>query len=207
MLNLKNLRFGKLTVIRKVGTSKNHHILWLCLCDCGNKTNVESNKLKNGHTKSCGCLHIKHGHSKINQVTRIYNTWLQMIQRCTNTNNTHYKDYGGRGITVCNRWFKFENFNEDMGEHWKPGLTLERRNNKEGYSPENCYWATRKQQARNRRNNLYITYNKRTRLLIEWSKETRIPYDTLRARIYILGWLVKQALTTPVRKYITIVRK
>ena len=138
-----------------------------------------------------------HGHNK----NRIYLTWNQMIQRCTNSNNKEYLNYGGRGIKVCKRWLKFKNFYEDKGKDWKPWLTLERRDNKRGYYPDNCYWATRKQQARNRRNNLYITYDGKTQLLIEWSKETEIPYGTLYNRIYILKWSSQKALTMPVKKY------
>lgn len=118
--------------------------------------------------------------------------------RCNDINDKRYKDYGQKGITVCQKWLKFENFLKDMDE--RPlGHTIDRKNNNKGYYKRNCRWATPKQQQRNRQNNKIITHNNKTQLLVEWSEETGISYDTLYARIYRLSWSIKKALTTLVR--------
>jgi len=122
-----------------------------------------------------------------------------MLSRCTNENNTTYDDYGGRGITVCERWQNdhgFENFLQDMGPR-PANLTLERRDNSKGYTPDNCYWATRKQQARNRRTNIHVTYEGRDYILIELAEKHQFPYKLLHQRI-ARGWSIARALNTPI---------
>jgi len=203
-IDLIGQKFGRLIIVKYIEKYR-----YLCQCDCGNKKIVRIYDLKSGHTKSCGCLNvekiihrsIKHGHQRNRKATKIYNVWAAIIQRCTNANDKHYKNYGGRGITICKRWRKFENFNEDMGKGWKRGLTIERKNNEKGYYPDNCEWVTQKEQNRNRRNNLLITCFGKTKLLIKWSEETGIPYGTLRRRIFEHYWSIEKALTMPVKKY------
>lgn len=126
---------------------------------------------------------------------KTYTSWRSMIQRCTNPNNEQYVNYGERGIKVCERWLKFENFLEDMGKR-PPGCTIDRIDNDQGYSQKNCQWATSEQQQRNRRDNLYLTYNKKTQLLTEWAEEYKISHGTLWTRVYRLGWSTEKALTT-----------
>lgn len=148
--DLTGHRFGRLTVMKDVGVVKQRYYSWECLCDCGNIVIVNGSNLRRGFTKSCGCLAIdkatKHGMCG----TITYNCWSGIIKRCNNPKATNYKNYGGRGIKVCDRWLKFENFLEDMGE--KPeNLTIERSDNKLGYCKENCCYASHTVQARNKR--------------------------------------------------------
>lgn len=205
-------KFGRLLVILRMDNNKWGQLRWLCECDCNDKNEIMviGGNLKNGHTKSCGCLRkeatsknyqnnhygLKHGYYK----TRFYRSWSDMIQRCNNPNNQSYHYYGGRGITVCERWLKFENFLEDMIKDWEPRLTIERKDKNGNYCKNNCKWATRKEQVRNRRNNFYVKHREKTQLLIEWSKETGIPYKILWSRIVKLKWPIAKALTTPVRR-------
>lgn len=125
---------------------------WRCRCICGAERDVFGGNLRQGTSRSCGCTAgrpVKHGHAAV--MSPVYRTFRSMHSRCRNPSQKSYKNYGGRGITVCKRWEKFENFLADMGEP-PPGMTLERRNNSKGYSPNNCVWATPAAQARNKRN-------------------------------------------------------
>jgi hypothetical protein len=148
-IDLANQRFGLLVALKPRGQSQHRNVLWLCRCDCGAKATIRSGNLRSGNSMSCGCMRgaPTHRHSRR---TPTYQTWDAMIQRCTNPNTIGYKYYGARGITVCKRWRKFENFLADMGER-PPKHTIDRINNKHGYSPRNCQWATRTQQDKNRR--------------------------------------------------------
>lgn len=132
-----------------------------------------------------------HGKSK----TSIYHSWLGMKARCTNPNNPAFKNYGGRGITVCDRWMVFENFHEDMGD--RPGqFTIERIDNDKGYGPDNCEWAPRSKQARNRRNLIMITMDGETHPLSVWVERYGGNYKTIHMRIY-KGWDPEKAIKTP----------
>ena len=207
MKNLIGKKFERLTVIQRGGNNRWGNSRWLCRCECGNEKIILGKNLKSGHTKSCGCLHIEktiersitHGHTTKRNISKTYQAWHDMISRCTNPNNKRYQDYGGRGIKVCKRWLKFENFLEDMGEV-PEGCQIDRIDNNKGYDKSNCKWSTRKEQQRNMRNNLYFTYKNKTQLLIGWAEQFNINYQTLYSRIFILGWSIEKALTTPVRK-------
>jgi hypothetical protein len=155
-------RYGRLVAIACVGRGKAGEVLWNCLCDCGNEIVVRGYCLTKGTTRSCGCLarevnalvgprFLKHGHCLGGIPSATYLSWQAMRQRCTNSNCPDWKDYGARGIRVCQRWLKsFVNFLHDMGERPK-GMTLDRKDNAGDYTPSNCHWATPKQQASNRR--------------------------------------------------------
>lgn len=142
-----------------------------------------------------------HGKSRIvgsNTKTGVFESWSAMIQRATNCNSPHYKNYGGRGIGVCERWLNFKNFLEDMGD--RPiGMSLDRIDNNKGYLPDNCRWATRKQQQNNRRNNKVYTINGITKNQSQWLEHFGIKYSTFSMRVYAYKWPVIEALTKSVR--------
>ena len=164
--NFKDLcgkKFGRLTVL-SCAPSQLKGIHWDCRCDCGKKVSVRGDCLKLGNTRSCGCLQketvskifFKHGGQTDGKKTRTYLSWDGMIQRCLNPKNSRFRDYGGRGIGVCEDWKKFENFLRDMGER-PPKLTLDRKDNNGNYDPLNCRWADWETQFANRRKRLSRT--------------------------------------------------
>ncbi len=207
-IDLTKRIFGRLKVIKLADRPKPGHYRWLCKCRCGTKCVITGHNLRHNMTKSCGCLkhdilmkrNIKHSHAKRGQPSKIYKTWAGMKGRCNDPNDSEYKNYGNRGIKVCKRWDKFENFLKDMGNPPTKTHMIDRINNNQGYSKSNCRWATAKQQQRNKRNNHLLTFNGKTQCLASWSEEFGIDYFVLKARINTLKWSVKKALTEPVRK-------
>jgi len=148
-VDITNQRFGRLVALRLVGRNHVGVGIWLCRCDCGNEKTVLLSNLRNKHgTVSCGCARRFHGMHKAPE----YVAWVSMLQRCTNPRSPSFHHYGGRGLTVCERWLKFENFLADIGPRPSPEFSIQRINNDLGYFAANCKWATRKEQASNMRN-------------------------------------------------------
>lgn len=220
-IDLTGQRFGRLTVIKQVedhiSKSGQHKSRWLCKCDCGNETTVTSQNLKKGHTKSCGCKNIDnaremgkkygyengilYGHISFDRLrthgmtnTTLFKKWNHMRGRCR---NKECKNYGGRGIKVCDEWENdFMSFyNWAIANGWKEnaGLTIDRIDVNGDYEPSNCRWATAKQQGRNRRDNHCITWNDETHCLVEWEEITGLPIG----RRLLAGWSIEKAFTTP----------
>lgn len=180
-MDLTGTVYGRLTAIEPTdGRIAAGSVIWLCRCECGNEVMVPTNRLRSGNTRSCGCLFAdshfrKHGMSYSVE----YKTWQAMKSRCQDSNNGRFSDYGGRGITVCERWLEsFENFFEDMGLRPGKGYSIERRDNDAGYSPENCHWATDVEQRANQRAR---TTNAETDVLKAEVAALRAEIDRLRA--------------------------
>jgi hypothetical protein len=157
--DLTGKKFDRLLVLsaEKLSNSK-RSIVWKCICDCGQVTHATGSDLRLGHKKSCGCLHLdvllktvtKHGHARAKKLSPTYVSWYSMLTRCGNPNARNFQHYGGRGISVCERWKSFENFLADMGER-PSGMSIDRINVNGNYEPSNCKWSTRSEQNKNQR--------------------------------------------------------
>ncbi len=166
LIKMAGLKFGRLTVIELAGMSGSGSMKWRCRCDCGTEVAVNGTSLRAGKTKSCGCYQrdavsastrkvmTTHGRSR----TRPYRIWCAMYTRCTNPNNKDWHSYGGRGVTVCEQWSKFENFLSDMGEP-PEGTSIDRIDPHGSYEPSNCRWASITEQNRNKRTNVWYEVN------------------------------------------------
>jgi len=212
-------QFGRLTVVEYIPGRRVSGVRIFprarCTCICGNIITTTISLLVHGHTQSCGCLQkelaaekariLKTTHGMFG--TPEYKSYGSMKDRCSDSTNVNY---GGRGISICKRWMKFENFFKDMGFKPSPKLTLERIDNSGNYScgkceeciangwPANVIWAPMKDQARNKRSNHLLTFENKTQCVTDWAQEKNIPKNTLYARLYS-GWSTEAALTTPVR--------
>jgi len=203
-IDITGLIFGKLIVIEKISKKMGRDIMWACECECGNIKVVRAADLKNGKTKSCGCIikkmlldrNTKHGMSS----TRIYEIWQGMIKRCTNKNAQYYHLYGGRGIKVCDRWMDFKLFYDDTSPTYSEGLSIDRFPDKDGdYEPNNFRWATNEEQSTNKRNNHLLEFNNKNQTISQWSKEVGLCSKLIQSRIKN-GWSPEKALTFPIQK-------
>lgn len=194
--------FGDLTVLRKdESTSHGNANRWIVLCSCGKEFSILPSRLFNGHSKSCGCKKGKSSLTHGCNGDEFYPTWWAMMRRCYNKDAHNYSRYGGRGITVCDEWHNpsvFIEWARSTIGHKVPGLTLDRKDNSNGYSPNNCEWATSKSQARNRRSNSLETIDGETKTISEWCEQYGISSETVRYR-QRHGMSLKDALLTPVK--------
>jgi len=183
-----------------IKTPKNTYLN--CKCDCGTIRLVRKLCFTSGQSQSCGCR-TKEINKRLNTshglyYSPLYMIWRNMHGRCYDPENKRYKRYGARGIIVCERWHDLALFVADNQSMYKPGLTLDRKNNDGQYSPDNCRWATRIEQANNKSTNRLITYKGKTQNISQWADELSIPRSCLYLRISRRGWPVEKALTTPV---------
>lgn len=198
-IDLSGQRFGKLLVIEYV-CRLNCHSMFKCVCDCGKETIVTSNNLRRNHTTSCGCASSKltigsrtSTHKMRNHP--LYNTWTGMINRCYWSRHNRSKHYKGKGIVMCDDWRKsFEKFMYwAINNGWKEWLSIDRIDNDGNYCPENCRWATAKEQSRNRSSNIWLTIDGISKIAVEWSEQAGTSSATIHNRLK-RGWAHKEAV-------------
>ncbi len=204
IVDISGHRYGKLTVLhRHSEKSKSGRIMWFCVCDCGKTCVVQSNNLRSGNTKSCGC---EGSRTKIGQKFAthgipddhpVYRAWNEMKKRCYSENHKNYNRWGRRGIRVCDEWlYDFKAFYDwSLENGWEKGLSIDRIDNDGNYEPSNCRWATAREQAINRSSTIWIECGGERLCLIDWSRKTGLCKDTIKQRLK-RGWTVEKALFT-----------
>ena len=207
VIDLTGQKFGRLTVVQRGENSKAGKARWICVCECGNPTSVlvVGSDLMNGRTKSCGCsqaqTRIENGkknttHGQSN--TRLYKIWIGMKKRCYNPSSIDYKNYGAKGIKICDEWHDFSVFNEWAIEHgYSKDLTIDRKDCAKDYSPENCQWSDILTQNNNKTNSHHLTYKGETKTMSEWCRELNLSYNLVKQRINVYGWTVEDAFEKP----------
>jgi hypothetical protein len=192
-IDISGHTFNKLTVTRYAYT-KNKKAYWWCKCSCGKEIIVESYPLRHNERISCGCEVYK-GLDKGYSHKPLYNLWWNIKRRCNDSTIPSYKNYGGRGISICKEWMDYSEFYKwSLNNGYRRGLTIDRIDVNGNYEPSNCRWVDWKTQERNRSNNHLLTYNDETHCISEWSEITGINKRTIRGRL-LRGWSVKDALT------------
>lgn len=195
-------RYGRLMVVaRDEDAPPRGGAKWLCRCDCGAERSIEGKRLRSGQQVSCGCQKLKHGRCSGRRIAPVWTIWSGIRQRCTNPKAPAFPRYGGRGVTMCERWRSFAAFLADVGERPSPGHSIDRIDNDRGYEPGNVRWATDTEQNRNRRDNRRVEFRGENLTLGEWAERTGIRYSTLRRRIAELRWPTERALTEPIREH------
>lgn len=211
-VDLRGRKFGRWTALKRgpdfISNFRSGFVTWLCRCECGTERAVRACSLRNGASKSCGCLNLDligpraaHGNRKHGyHGTLTYKSWRSMKERCYNKTNRSYERYGAIGIRVCKRWrASFSAFLADVGERPSAAHTLDRRDNSKGYEPGNCGWATKSEQATNRRSTIFLTHAGRTLPMEAWAKEVGINPSSIRRRLNA-GWPLSRAVTEPSTK-------
>ena len=191
--DLTGQKFGRLKVIYKLHNYHKPKTYYLCVCECGNLTEVRGSSLSRGDSKSCGCNRGNSKHNKTN--TRLYRIWQSMKRRCDYIKHKRYKDYGGRGVAVCSEWKDdFMSFYDwSMANGYGDNLTIDRIDVNGNYEPNNCRWITKKQQNRNRRSNRIYTIYGITHCLMDWCEICKLNYWTVIKRLN-RGWHIEKAL-------------
>lgn len=197
-------KYGRLNPLVDEIYGKGRDLMVMCVCDCGKRINVRIQLLRRGASKSCGCLAVdllkqrstKHGKHQ----TSVYWAWTSMMARCYNPRNCNFRNYGGRGIRVHEQWHTFDGFFKSMGEK-PPHTSLERIDNNGDYGPSNCRWATRKEQARNKRTSRVLTFQGRAACVSDWAESTGLSVSNIHCRLKS-GWSVDRTLSTPPRPYV-----
>src|SRR3990167_684076 len=205
LIDLTGQTFGRLTVLKKASSGRRTY--WLCHCSCGRETTVMRDNLikKTSATVSCGCRRAealkrtatKHGLSKRPE----FKVWIGLIDRCSNKNYYSYDRYGERGISVCKRWQKFENFYDDMGSRPSPKHQIDRIDNDGNYEPRNCRWATHDEQMGNRSTSIVLDAFGRRQCIGQWERETGIDRRTLHRRMKKLGMTLEAAISARDGRY------
>ena len=194
-------KFNRMTAISYSHTLKSHRY-WKCKCECGNYTIVQIRAVVSGNTKSCGCYNKEkvqktgkanktHGYS----TSKIYKLWWSIVQRCNNKKSKMYKDYGAKGIKICEEWLKFDNFLKEMGDRPSNLYTVRRINIDKDYEVSNCKWAIYE------RNGMLIEYDEKKQTLSKWAEELNVDVGVLYRRVVLKHWSMERAITTPVIKY------
>ena len=214
MVDLRGQRFGRLLVVGFAPRATGESLRWLCRCDCGNEKAVVGGVLRGGASRSCGCLRVevgrtrgaaskRHGEGSNGKETAEYRTWAAMLSRCENLNHSNFPRYGARGISVCERWHRYEDFLADVGRRPSDGHSLDRIDNAGNYEPGNTRWATKAEQNENRRSYtkdshlLMLTIDGVTHSLLDWCALHNLGLETAKQRL-ARGWAPKAAILTPV---------
>ena len=201
LIDLTGKRYAKLTVVSREDNSPRGVAVWLCRCDCGNFVSVRGGNLKSGAVKSCGCLrktppNKSHGMSH----SALYRKWAAIKRRCYCKSVRSYKDYGARGIKMCEEWERSSSafIKWALENGYEEGLTIERINNDGDYCPGNCKWIPFTEQQGNRRNCVKIEYNGKTKNLSQWCRDLGLDYSRVHNRMKKLGWTFEKAISEPV---------
>ena len=204
VFRMEGQRYGSLQIVDRAGFNEAGYVLWRCACDCGEQIVVSGDRLRRGNKKTCGVNGHRFREDRPIPITlqfpSEYQSWHNMRQRCQNPRHVKYPNYGGRGITIDPRWNKFKTFMLDMGRKPHPRHTIEREDVNGNYEPKNCRWIARKDQGRNKRNSIFVTYQGKRMLLIDLVEDLGLSRGIVYGRLKA-GWTLAQAIALPVKPY------